>query len=98
MSGSEENKNTSNVVRVCRVFDFDESPSEIYAKLCQSLSLLPAPWGLANVDVITFEDRPDWPIHEVSYRLHEEVRRLEIGLLSRGAGEVQRRFHALKTI
>ncbi len=77
-------KSTSNVVRVCRVFDFDESPSEIYAKLCQSLSLLPAPWGLANVDVITFEDRPDWPIHELSYRLHGEVSRLEIGLLSRG--------------
>ncbi len=76
-------KNTSNVVRVCRVFDFDESPSEIYAKLCKSLSLLPAPWGLADVDVITFEDRSDWPVNEVSYRLHEEVSRLEIGLLSR---------------
>lgn len=75
-------KSTSNVVRVCRVFDFDESPSEIYAKLCQSLSLLPAPWGLANVDVITFEDRPDWPIHELSYRLHGEVSRLEIGGVS----------------
>jgi hypothetical protein len=66
-------KNTSHVVGVCRVFDFDESPSEIYTKLCKSLSLLPAPWGLANVDVITFEDRSDWPANEVSYRLREEV-------------------------
>ena len=35
------------------------------------------------MDVITFEDRSDWPVNEVSYRLHEEVSRLEIGLLSR---------------
>ena len=66
-------QNTHNVVRVFRVFDFDESPSEIYAKLCKCLSLLPAPWGLANVDLITFETRSDWPANEVSYRLREEV-------------------------